>query len=46
MSKKTVLTEYSLSLPKIKEPFDLALVSDLHERRADDILMPASQSAG
>ena len=39
MSKKTVLTEYSLSLPKIKEPFDLALVSDLHERRADDILM-------
>ena len=39
MSKKAVLTEYTLSLPKIKKPFDLALVSDLHERRSDDILM-------
>ena len=39
MSKKAVLTEYTLSLSKIKKPFDLALVSDLHERRSDDILM-------
>lgn len=38
MSKKAVLTEYSLSVPKIKKPLNLALVSDIHERKSDDIL--------
>ena len=38
MPKKAVLTEYSLSVPKIKTPLDLALVSDIHERKSDDIL--------
>jgi predicted MPP superfamily phosphohydrolase len=38
MSDKAVLTEYSLSVPKIKTPLDLALVSDIHERKSDDIL--------
>ena len=38
MSKKTVTTEYTLTLPKLRRPLRLALVSDLHERRADDIL--------
>lgn len=38
MSKKAVLTEYSLSVPKIKNPITLALVSDIHERKSDYIL--------
>ena len=38
MSKKAVLTEYSLSVSKLKIPLDLALVSDIHERKSDDIL--------
>ncbi len=38
MPKKAVLTEYSLSVPKIKKPLTLALVSDIHERKCNDIL--------
>lgn len=38
MSKEAVLTEYSLSFPKLNQPFTIAHVSDLHERRSDDIL--------
>ena len=38
MSKKAVKTEYSVFSRKIKSPVRLALLSDIHERRADDIL--------
>lgn len=35
---QAVLTEYTLPAPKLKTPLRIALVSDLHERRADDIV--------
>lgn len=38
MSQKAVLTEYDIDAPQLKSPIRIALVSDLHERRADDII--------
>lgn len=38
MAKPAVLTEYTLPAPKLRHGLKIALVSDLHERRADDIL--------
>ncbi len=38
MSKKAVTTAYSLSLSGLKRPLRLALVSDIHERKQDDVL--------
>ena len=37
MKQKAVLTEYKLKSNKITKPLKLALIADLHERRADDL---------
>ena len=38
MSRRTVLTEYTIGSSKITAPLRIALVSDLHERKADEVL--------
>lgn len=38
MSQRTVLTEYTIKSTKITAPLRIALVSDLHERKADEVL--------
>lgn len=38
MSKKAVVTEYRLTVPRLCSPLKIALVADIHERKADDIL--------
>lgn len=38
MPKHAVTTEYTLNTARLTQPLRLALVSDLHERRADDIV--------
>ena len=35
---KAVLTEYTVASERVRSPLKIALVSDLHERRALDIL--------
>lgn len=39
MSHKAVLTEYDIAAPQLNAPTKIALVSDLHERKADDIIV-------
>ena len=38
MSNRTVLTEYTIESSKITAPLRIALVSDLHERKAPEVL--------
>lgn len=38
MAKNAVLTEYRLTVPRLRQPLTIAQVSDLHERDAADIL--------
>lgn len=38
MSKKAVLTEYSVNAPRLSRPLTIALAADIHERAADDVL--------
>ena len=38
MSRRAVLTEYTIKSSKITAPLRIALVSDLHERKADEVL--------
>lgn len=37
MSRKPVLTEYSVSIPKLKDRIKIALIADIHERNIDDV---------
>lgn len=37
MAKQPVLTEYTVRTDRLRRPLAVALVSDLHERKADDI---------
>ena len=38
MSKKPILTQYTIRKQGLKAPLTIALAADIHERNADDIL--------
>lgn len=44
MAKQPVLTEYTITFDRLRQPFTVALVSDLHERNADDIAVLLEQA--
>lgn len=44
MSKKAVLTEYDIAVSGIQRPLRVALVSDVHERKTEDILALLQQT--
>lgn len=44
MSKQPVITEYTVTAAQLQQPLTVALVSDLHERNADDISLLLEQA--
>ncbi len=44
MAKKAIKTEYRVKSPKIDKPIRLALLADIHERKADDIIALLKES--
>lgn len=44
MAKQAVLTEYTITTDRLRQHLTVALVSDLHERKADDIALLLEQA--